>query len=217
MFEPKGRRVGTTSLFVEILVVGFGASVWVSLFLLAAIDVQLNTVDLPAAAALPIIALVYVLGIVTDRAADALFQPIANRMMRVWFGSRDAYERAFVAVYREDGLRSQVEYSSHRLRIVRGYVLNALLTLPGIPLFLATNTFEGVDETTVGWASAIGVVVLLVAAVHAWYRLRAGQYRRLAGQSPLLTTEGSRPTSLVVATPVESTAPPPPSPPSIDK
>ena len=93
--------MNTTALFVELLVIGFGVGFWLVLLVIAAFG-------LPGFAAsgstlfftaLPTLATLYVLGIVWDRIADALFQ-------RYW---GDALRAAYFAGYYEWPRRSTAE------------------------------------------------------------------------------------------------------------
>ncbi len=67
--------MNTTNIFVELVVVGFHALIWIGIIILALlgyrnIDVEkLLTINL----ALPILALAYILGILVDRISDSIF------------------------------------------------------------------------------------------------------------------------------------------------
>ena len=63
--------MSTTTLFVELLVTGFGALIWVVLVVLCFVKGgELSPLAKPSWIALPLIAVAYVLGVVTDRIAD---------------------------------------------------------------------------------------------------------------------------------------------------
>src|SRR5579871_6842915 len=66
--------MGTTDLFVELIVIGVGAVGWISLFALTLVGYDrplINTVIGTPAAAVPALAFTYLLGIIVDRIADA--------------------------------------------------------------------------------------------------------------------------------------------------
>ena len=67
--------MNTTTLFVELLVVGIGTATWLILFLAAILSYKFNTEILSDNKAIigTLIAVVYVLGIVNDRLIRGLF------------------------------------------------------------------------------------------------------------------------------------------------
>jgi hypothetical protein len=69
--------MSTTTLFVELVVVGVGALAWVCLLLMAGLGHEWVPVDklFSPSATVPVLALVYLLGIVTDRVADTVLGP----------------------------------------------------------------------------------------------------------------------------------------------
>ena len=77
--------MSTTNLFVELIVIGLGAAIWVTLLVLAALGLDTRTV-LGLAENTVILAwtvpVVYLLGIVTDRLADGLAQVLRMEKKR---------------------------------------------------------------------------------------------------------------------------------------
>ena len=67
--------MATTALFVELVVIGFGAAIWVVLLACSLFGSEWLAIreQLGVVLALPSIAFVYVLGIVSDRVIDGLF------------------------------------------------------------------------------------------------------------------------------------------------
>ena len=70
--------MNTTNLFVELIVIGAGATLWTLLLILSLFGYAWvpfgGLLSLPAL--IPILSVIYVLGIVVDRLADALFEQI---------------------------------------------------------------------------------------------------------------------------------------------
>ena len=67
--------MNTTNLFVEVIVSGVGAAIWVCLLVLLLFDVDLSALVALSAMpvlAIPALAVVYLLGILTDRLSDVL-------------------------------------------------------------------------------------------------------------------------------------------------
>lgn len=114
--------MSTTSLFVELVVIGIGAALWVSLAIFSVFDY--TWVPFDKAMSLPAIilglSLIYVLGIVVDRLADRIFQLRNEPLCRKWFESSEDYHRARTLIYiRSETLRDLFGYSRSRLRICR--------------------------------------------------------------------------------------------------
>lgn len=70
--------MSTTDLFVELMVIGIGASIWLILFIFSIFGYEWVPVDRVASlfALIPVAAVVYVLGIIVDRIADTIFEKL---------------------------------------------------------------------------------------------------------------------------------------------
>ncbi|MCB1057329.1 MAG: hypothetical protein KDD11_17655, partial [Acidobacteria bacterium] len=127
----------TTHLFAELLVIGFGSLVWLAVLGASLFGWDLSQVSKDISlweVLLPVLSLVYVLGILTDRVADWLFDRLDLRYRARYFaGDTDRfYEARRLLVYYGDLLWSHLEYGRSRMRICRGSALNALVFLISI-------------------------------------------------------------------------------------
>ncbi len=140
-------QVSTTNLFVELIVIGSGAASWLSLLLLSVFGHDwLGSVDpkhpLMLPALVPLLAFVYVLGIVVDRGADRLFD-------RFWISkarkkSYEKEERPFfddrrLALLEHSPSTELFLYGRSRLRICRGWTVNAVLIALALGIFLVSH------------------------------------------------------------------------------
>src|SRR2546425_5370696 len=125
--------MSTTNLFVELVVVGAGAAAWVTLLLLAVFGHEWLPVDklFSPNAAVPILAFVYLLGIVTDRLADALLGPLwaSGNRARVYTQDDHSYAVDKMLVLSEPEFGKLFEYNKSRQRICRGWIFNAVAIL----------------------------------------------------------------------------------------
>ena len=123
--------MNTTDLFVELIVIGVGATMWVALLVLSIFGYAWVSFDhlfaLPSL--LPILAITYIFGIVTDRIADSLFDKVWKPKLAQQFYQQDGddYDDRRYVYLRSERLASLLEYGRSRLRICRGWVLNTTL------------------------------------------------------------------------------------------
>lgn len=138
--------MSVTALFVELLVVGMGAAIWIALSLAAVLaykfDAKLLS-DNPALLA-ALTAGVYVLGIVIDRIVRELFTATVETKARAAVFTIDTLKRIKHLVphleesnlsmaleklirARSAPLAERIEYNRSRLRICRAWVLHLLL------------------------------------------------------------------------------------------
>jgi hypothetical protein len=180
--------MATTALFVELLVIGVGSAAWVTLAVMTVLGYTWVRVDLVTSlpGLIPVLAALYVLGIIVDRLADRLFQPTADHLLARSFSTREEYERARVLVYSHSSLIDLIEYNRSRLRVCRGWVVNCAATL------LAFGGFVWVQAPP-QWPRpkllAVGTAVLTLVgagAFHAWYRLTVDSFQRLSQQATFL-------------------------------
>lgn len=125
--------MATTQLFVELLMIGIGAAIWLT-FLLAVILRLPWGSPLPDLTAVHLTALsgvAYVVGIVVDRLAWSAFRFAENRHRDQVFGmdqDPSAEDKEKFVLVSSSSLREQIVYNRSRLRICRSWILNFALT-----------------------------------------------------------------------------------------
>ena len=182
--------MSTTTLFVELVVVGVGAMAWLSLLVLAVFGhewIPLDRVFSPSAT-IPSLAVVYLLGIVTDRVADTLLGPLWARgnRFRVYGQDERAYAADKVLVLAAPQFSRLFEYNKSLQRICRGWTVNSLAILVSLHVLLWLR--YGMTPTTVRVAGLGSFLLLLLAAacLFSVRRLNAVQYRKIKEQAAML-------------------------------
>lgn len=187
--------MSTTNLFVELVVIGTGAAVWVTLAVFAVFDYTWvsydKAKDLPAL--IPGLCAIYVLGVVMDRLADWLFGFRAEQLRREFFKNPEDYHKARIFIYtRAEGLRDLFEYGRSRLRICRGWALNSVLIVVTLNLFAWTRL--PADELR--WKiSLFGTLAFGLLAYGAWLagqRLARAELVKLRDQYAFLLAEEAK-------------------------
>jgi hypothetical protein len=191
--------MSTTTLFVELVVVGVGAMGWLCVLLVTAFGYAWVPVDrvFSPSATVPVLALVYVLGIVTDRVADAVLGPMWARGNRARVYGRDdhAYVADKMLVLAAPQFSRLFEYNKSLQRICRGWTFNAIVLLLSLHALLWLRL--GVTTVT-SRVAALGSVFLLLLAGGCWFsarRLNAVQYRKIKEQAAVLRTRAPAPVS----------------------
>ncbi|MCX5237596.1 hypothetical protein OG824_20550 [Streptomyces prunicolor] len=122
-----GSGIAVTALFVEVLVVGVGASGVVFLTACAVFGVrsvsEVGKIDGTVLAAIGA-SVSYVLGIIIDRGADFLLRKPSEVCQRKHFESDADYDAARLLSYADPVASGKYEYSRSRMRVCRGWVLN---------------------------------------------------------------------------------------------
>ncbi len=160
--------MATTQLFVELLIIGIGAAIWLALLLGAIfgyrMEMDFPTIGAPAMVALAGVA--YVLGILVDRLAYKTFRRIERRLSRSILDREDfpapqILERQILAS--SEILGAQIQYNRSRLRICRAWVFNgAFITIA----FIAWNL--RVQALDVWQSIALSVLGVLLCISSAW-------------------------------------------------
>ena len=186
--------MSTTSLFVELIVIGVGAGIWIvlavfSLFGIPGLSQVSFSRELWLTVLVPMLSIVYVLGIVIDRVADRILAPWSWAMQRQVFGATEDYYRARTTVYlRSETLTDLYEYGRSRLRICRGWILNAVLILIAFDVLAARQA--GAEIKGRLWiAGTVGFGLLAVGAATAWRGLTMQELIRLREQFHQLTSD----------------------------
>lgn len=172
----------TTAVFVEILVGGVEALIWVVLLALAI--VQPSKADAAAlldhkewaAPIVPVLlALAYALGIVVDRLADSLFKPL------IPVAAKEASLR-FTVLARGDKVTDFLEYIRSRLRVARVTALNLAIVALTAPICLHLCTTASLYQIL---ATSVVLEVLMFASLYTMWRIGDTYKRRLVEASEL--------------------------------
>lgn len=194
--------MATTAVFAEILIIGLEVEAWLSLLLLTVFGtgwIELGAVqDFASLVTVGVLALAYVLGVVTDRLTDTLLDRCEKtkrgKRLKARFskygdglkGHQISWMRMTV-MHRSDGMSRFLDYQRSRWRIARATVFNLALSGVFAALYLVVRTEHAV------WAvvPVVGVLLLVpvtyFAAVRiqdAWIRALADAYKVVVGQPP---------------------------------
>lgn len=183
--------VNTTNLFVELIVIGVGASVWLVLLTLAVFGYAWVPVDqlLTPFAAVPILAVIYVLGIVSDRVADAVFESIWSDDLRTpYFRQRkEYYDARRLILTRSERLSDLLEYGRSRLRICRGWAFNSILIAVTHNLLLWLRLADEALAPSISVFGSIALLTFSYAAWFSWKKLSENEYRKIKEQAQFIT------------------------------
>lgn len=162
--------MSTTNLFVELLIVGIGAFFWILLIVIGVMNVSIESITLlfEMKYFIPLISIIYVLGIVIDRVADSVFDKLwGNKIRDSIFPDRNNYYRARSLIFSSsESISDLLEYNRSRLRICRGWTLNSVMMISSLNLY-AFRKVSPSDEIVL-----LSSVVLLLFSVGAWYAWR---------------------------------------------
>jgi len=175
--------MGTTELFVELIVIGIGAVIWIVLgtFSIFGYTWIPNDELFSVSTLIPFLSLVYIVGIVTDRIADVLFEAIwVPKLQKKYYSSSALARDDRRLIYSSNEfLANLIEYGRSRLRICRGWAFNGVLIMQSANFFIATQVSgRDLQNKLFIWVNLlVGFVAYF--SWYSWYRLQDTQYRRL--------------------------------------
>ena len=182
--------MNTTNLFVELLVIGVGAALWVLLVVLSVFGYQWIPIqqDVSWLALGPLLSISYLLGIIIDRIADMLFEIFwGNKLRGDWFPEKINYYNARRRILlASERLSDMLEYSRSRLRICRGWTFNAVMFAICLNIFVWTQLAWWHLATVTSIFGTIAMLLLALASWYAWKRLSLSEYRRIREQAEFL-------------------------------
>jgi hypothetical protein len=179
-------------MFIEVLVVGIGALSALVLLVAAAVGPRnffniANHTNSPLIAGAAL-ALAYTLGILIDRAADTALAPLRRRMRALSFSSDADYAAARLVLTTMPALAARAEYARSRIRVCRGWLLNAVVLTVATDLVIwRLNPKERIWLVLL--ATCVGAA-LCAGCFLTWRTVVAANYRKLAEQT---TTAASNP------------------------
>lgn len=179
----------TTHFFVELLVIGFGSLAWIGVLSARWLDFSRALEDpgvLSLAGLLPLLSIVYVLGILTDRIADWAFERWDHRDRRRCFkeGRERYFEYRRVLVIEAPELWAHLEYGRSRLRICRGTALNALLLIAAINLNALWPIGDQRLPTGALLIANAALLIFVALCIISWHELNCKEYEKIRRQAP---------------------------------
>jgi len=177
----------TTHFFVELLVIGFGALAWLGplvAVLLGADPRALSSSVLSSASVLPLLSVAYLLGILVDRVADWVFTRVDENLLRQHFAEdRNRYfDARRVMVVHAPALWAHLEYGRSRLRICRGWVLNAVLIALVFDLVLAQAVWAPTLSASQVTAANLLLLGIAIVSFLSWRALNRKEYSKIQRQ-----------------------------------
>ncbi len=138
--------MNTTSIFVELVIIGFHSLIWVGLFVLTIVGPEKLPIDkiLTLDMALPALAAGYILGILIDRLADIAFIPADHRLRKEHdlHGLPPFLAMRFYILHKSKDSYDQLEYTRSRLRIARAGFLNFIMITIASMLLVCIRTLH---------------------------------------------------------------------------
>lgn len=169
----------STSYIIELLVAGAGTVLWLGLLLIAFFGMEWVPIDLLKEPGLIIVLspFIYAIGVITDRAVDDLFDwRFKENEKNPKFLSKEAYYQARTRIYLASAaLTTHMDYNKLRIRICRGWAVNATLTLFAANLWLLLP-HTPISRTSGRWQA--GIALTLILGSSAWLAFR--QWRKLS-------------------------------------
>ena len=146
--------MSTTSLFVELLIVGIQATIWCALIAAAVIDPEYlfhakeEIGDWETIVSILYLSSAYAFGIIIDRVADVIsyFLP-PQRLIMTWPRFRKDVEQSapddrIRVLFRENKIADLLEFIRVRLRLIRATTLNLFLITCALVFFLWKKEFS---------------------------------------------------------------------------
>jgi len=185
----------TTNLFVELVVIGVGAACWVGMLIMGAFGVEwIEAEYLQNYVVLGVLlAVVYLLGIISDRLADYVFDKLFSGPLRArYFSEKREYQDARRLIFSlSDRLADMHDYGRTRIRICRGWALNAALIAASVNFLLRSQFAE------TGWyqmsvtAGTLGFLLLSFASWSSWRMLCSTEYLKIREHAEYLRSQSS--------------------------
>lgn len=182
--------MSTTNLFVELIVIGVGAVAWLILFVFSVFGFDWVPMDfmMSAVFAVPAMAVVYVMGIISDRVADYIFVWIwSDKLERPYFQNRKEYfDARRIILTHSERFSDLLEYGRSRLRICRGWAFNLIFITIGLNAFIWTNFAERPFAMNVSVFGSLSLLVIALGAWFAWRNLSQNEYRKIKEQAEFI-------------------------------
>ena len=202
----------TTNLFVELVVVGTGAALFVALLFYTFFGDRLlfgqpfSSLAKPddLASIIPVLSLIYVLGIIIDKIAYRIFKGKEDSLRKENFekSGDDGYYKKRYSLYTSANMTQAIEafeYGRSKVRICRGWTVNSVLLILALIFFMIFR--HGFDSMIVVGIVGLGLLAYLASwswkvatdVEHGWiewFPIDKGSITNPAASSTLVTKGG---------------------------
>ena len=182
--------MGTTNLFVELIVIGVGATTWLCLLFFTVFGWEWIPVEraFSTVALVPLLSLIYLLGIISDRIADSIFERLwVKRLQQERFATPDEYHIARRQILTgSERLSDLLEYGRSRMRICRGWTLNSILIAIALNLFVWIKLPQSRVALLLSLFGTTAALSFAVGAWYTWRKLSVTEYRKVKEQAAFL-------------------------------
>ena len=199
--------MSTTVLFVELLIIGFQGGVWILLLIFSVfgynwlLELQSTGIsDWQTLITALLLSMFYVLGIMIDRTADAIFSGWSQRIKQTVFPNSTAPTSAIRFGLTNEYLNRQIEYTRTRMRIVRSSSINFGLTTVFAVIFIVTKlqTLSMAERWICLAFTLFSGVTLTTAAIVIWRSLTRGYYETVKKNVPASSSSSSSKTNRMI-------------------
>lgn len=184
--------MSTTSLFVELIVIGVGTLTALMLVIMSVFGYEWILWDKLTSSTIliPLLSIIYLLGIVIDRFADLIYSNWSKKLRLKQFASNNEYHDAKTYVYQcaNERIVSLFIYGRSRLRIIRAWSLNCVLLSVIIPIFVWVRCSQIENDTRV-LITIFSIIFFgcgALATCLVWIKLVKNDYKRLAETNKIL-------------------------------
>jgi hypothetical protein len=188
--------MSTTALFIELLITGLQAFLWLILVALTTFDYRWMSLDkvkgFEAILAVLLLPIVYPMGVIVDNWADKFFRPWEKRIRSQYALKNEESTTRFFILTKETYLAAQMSYIRSRIRISRATAVNAALITATLFFFLVFRCWELPAfplKRALAFELIIGTLMALLSAL-TWKRLNHAFFSILArGHNPATILE----------------------------
>jgi len=172
--------MATTLIFAELLITGIQVAIWLFILTLSVFGIDwlanfdgTQIKDWQTIIAIIGLSIVYVLGIVFDRLADALFLIWDRKIAKEKYPNVKSFAILRFEIAKDNpALSAQFEYTRSRLRLSRSTAFNFAITTVALIVFGLTRLSSTLLDvsTFITFTSIVGTLLTAI-SIFAWYRL----------------------------------------------
>lgn len=149
--------MGTTSLYVELVIIGLETMMWITSFSIYLTDIRYISLVEKLVEKVPVtvilLGVLYVLGLIIDRIADHVFNEMENRVRR--FSGLEA--KSSILIWKKSDQEEYFKFTRSKIRILRASSIN--LPLLSLSVVLNISQYYGWRTLFFWFAMILGGVL----------------------------------------------------------
>ncbi len=176
--------MSTTNLFVELIVIGVGVFIWLMLLtgiISPEVFNYLTGINIDFLSAIPVIAIIYVMGIISDKSVDSIFYTLWEEKIRKKIIKDKLYYKTINAISTKyPDIANKLEYIRSRIRIIRSWVIHFIMIAVTFSFYISLRCMYDLRQKIILIIfSSLILICFSILSFYSWHYMSETYFKKI--------------------------------------